>query len=214
MKFIMPILALSIVFAGFWSAPASTQSPAPNVLVKRDRTLFIYGPLVGSNVAVPSFFAQAERLLADPSNTPVYVVLSSDGGDIEVGKAMQNRMDNLTAKGIQVTCVIVDSAQSAAFYLLAGCSKRLSLKSARFMMHQIRWAITNALLSASELSQAAAELDMLNNATVAQLIVSMKPPMQTKFRDGFFATKEWTGEQLAKEFPSWIQLVDTIVYID
>jgi ATP-dependent protease ClpP protease subunit len=210
----VPFLAsVLLVAAGFWAAPSPT-SPISNVLIKRDRALFIYGPLTGSNLSVPSFFSQAERLRENPSTSPVYVLVSSEGGDIDIGRQMHLRLNQLKLKGIDVVCTVVDTAQSAAFYLLPGCSRRLTLKSSKFMMHQIRWSITNALLNAQDLARGAAELDMLNNSTVRDLILSMKPPLQKKFQDDYFATKEWTGEQLAKEFPNWIQLVDTIIYVD
>jgi hypothetical protein len=82
------------------------------------------------------------------------------------------------------------------------------------MMHQIRWAISNAVLNAAQLTKASAELDLVNNFTISELVGSMKPPSPTKFREDFFATKEWTGEQLVNEYPGWIGLVDTIIYVD
>lgn len=214
MKFLSLMVAVTLAAAGIWSTPASTSAPIPEVQVKRDRALFIYGPMVYTNISVPGFFAQADRIQSDPSTSPVFVVISSEGGDIEVGKAMQYRVNLLKAKGINVICAVVDSSQSAAFYMMVTCSRRVTLKSAKFMMHQIRWAISGAVLNSGQLTKAAAELDLVNNYTLQELIGSMKPPKPTQFKEDFFATKEWTGEQLAKEFPNWIQMVDTIIYID
>lgn len=211
MNYMSIIPALLLVGAVLTAGPKPDQLPT-NILVKRDRALYLTGTIGAPSQVM--FMSQLRHLVTIETKEPAYVLVSSLGGDIEYVKQMQTGIEVLKSKGVFVTCIVVDNAQSAALSFLTSCNKRVALATARFMMHQVRAVMPGIGVSSQELKQLAGEVDQLNESTVAELIASMKPPLHKKFREEFFRTKEWTGEQLAKEYPGWVGLVDTIEYVD
>ena len=116
-------------------------------LIKR-RILFILGPIMPETTS--SFIVKVlDADFEKDRSKPVWIVLSSPGGDVFSGLAIYDVVKMLVDQGIEVNVVAHGMVASMAVPILQAGTKRFALPNAHIMIHQI----SLQGLSATEINQ-------------------------------------------------------------
>ena len=142
---------------------------------------------------------------------PLYMLINSPGGDLQVGTVIISTMQMIQSRGIKIICISTIQAHSMAFILFSYCSKRYSLTNTGFLIHQARASVpTNMIMTAKDLRMQASQLDKINRKILSGIIAKSKMPKKM-LTEGFYNEKLWLAKDLTKyaEY-GWITIVKDI----
>ena len=71
----------------------------------------------------------------DKFHKRIYIVIDSNGGQVDSGLKMVKEINSWKALGVTVNCVVNGNAMSMAFYFLIGCDNRYITENSKLMWH-------------------------------------------------------------------------------
>jgi ATP-dependent protease ClpP protease subunit len=128
--------------------------------------------------------------------------INSDGGDVEAGMLIINKIRELQARGISVTCLVRGQAKSMAFFIWTTCEDRGVLADAKLMFHDPYFILPEGAYKLRTLKQFVTELERdvkrLGNPTQLTLGVS-----EEEYRKHAEAETKWTPHALKVWAPNF-----------
>lgn len=195
-KFVVGIIMLGL------SLGASAQTFKP-----RDptRTLSLIGAVDMSMLSHATFVDQLSKHSAEP----IYMLINSPGGSLNVGMTFVDAMRAAKSRGVEFHCAVQIMAASMAFVILNECQHRYAVANARLLFHPV------SLRSASRAVQ-----ELLVNLKHTQteerkIMKSLQRSMGMgwrMFHRNYFAETFWQAAILAKvtRRTRWLRIVQAI----
>lgn len=126
-----------------------------------DKGILMVGGPMGEGASNVLFLSMSALYMANP-NKPIWIVMKSEGGDVDEGLAMIDTIRAFVKKGAQVNIVGVGLIASMAAGVMQAGVKRYALPLTQFMIHEVSQMII-ARENASETEDRAAEIKRINN---------------------------------------------------
>lgn len=174
--------------------------------VNPNRTVRIIGNIQPSAIG----FVDELFTLAETSQEPVDVIITSPGGMVEVGEVIQDAIRVAQARGIVVRCFVPVAAASMAFNILDTCSERYAFKTAKLLFHPVRVYANGIPLTAKLMADLAVALHALDGALLDRLEASLGLD-RDELEKAFYEERVWSAEELAKITTSgWLTIVEDV----
>lgn len=119
--------------------------------------------LEGDFIAQDEFLRDLDNLSGARALT---IRMNSLGGDALVGMVIHNRLRELSAKGMRLTCIVDGAAMSAASVIMCACDEVRINPASLIMVHRC-WGFLFGCYNADELRESANMFDAYDRAAVA-----------------------------------------------
>lgn len=177
-----------------------------NLVIDQTRALPVIGGIT-SQMSLP--VAQAITQLAAKSKAPIWLVISSPGGSVLAMGHILESMDMAKRSGVQINCLVAQSAMSAAFHIFSHCSQRYALRSAVLLWHPVKVAFMFAYFTADDLAYISGRLAVMEADLIADAL-RILPIDEDLYMHHYRRETMWAAPELAAQLPGWLTIVESV----
>ncbi len=180
------------------------------LVLRNDRTITVTGIIETTTLR----HTRVMVALAKISKDPITLVIDSPGGSAIVMEHFVDVMEGIKAAGVPIDCVVPTMAASAAFSILAHCSKRYATANAKLLFHPGSVSMMMATLNEESTEMLRSALNAINKRIRADLQRSLKMD-QREFDVAWKEERLWTATELkAAATPGWITIVEGVLPLE
>lgn len=111
-----------------------TVAESIKIKALKNREIYIYGVVTEDTELVVN--KMLDLLAKKDCKKPIYLKISSEGGSMYAMFSIVSKIEELKAKGIEVIGISYGLCMSAGAFIFMACSKRISQKHTRFLIHE------------------------------------------------------------------------------
>ncbi|MBI3274113.1 MAG: ATP-dependent Clp protease proteolytic subunit [Candidatus Colwellbacteria bacterium] len=162
-----------------------------------DRGILMIGGAMGEGSSNMLFLSMSSLYINRPDK-PIWIVMKSEGGQVEEGFAMIDTIGSFVKKGVEVNIIGVGLVASMAVGVMQAGVKRYAMPLTQFMIYEVSQVIM-ATENASESEDRTTEIKRINDIFLR--IVSKRTGVdQAKLIKDVYKRDLWLDAKAAKQF--------------